>query len=263
MATRTPSYLKQRKQTWFVRVAVPRKYQAEVGKAEVVRSLGTRDKAEAQRRMYAAVATILAGFEQAAPRSPSGTPARTPEGLLQLAMDARRGVESGTEDEGNVQAGFDAEVDLFLSEQARKLGTDDAGHPLLPAPAAATIRKAHKALTGDLRRTLGYQWPVYVKEQASQLTAQTIDHKRGRLSAFTDWFGSDRDCVEVTRRVAGRYVSGVVLKRTQGAAGPHLSPITMRNEISVLRSFFDWLSVRGVVELNPFDRMASTVKASS
>ena len=261
MAPRTTSYLKQRKLGWYVQVHVPPKLQAEVGKRVIVRSLGTRDKGEADRRKHGVIADILAGFGQgtAAP----GHDSLTPTDLLKLAVTARQAIESGEENPANAAAAFDGEMEQFLSEKARVLGTDAEGHPNLPPADVATLRRAHKALAGSLTRTLGHQWPAYLKEQEARLTAQTIGDKRRRLEAFAEWFGGDRDCVEVSRRVAGKYVAEVVLKRTQGDAGETLSPVTMKKEVSDLRAFFDWLLVRGVVESNPFDRMASTVKTST
>lgn len=266
MTTRTPSYLKQRKLSWYVQVPVPRQYQAAAGKLVIVRSLGTRDKAEANKRKHGVIAEILAELEQAGTGRPvrsTGATARTPADILSLAMDARRNVESGTRHPADAEAELDAVVDDFLSTQARTLGVGADGHPLLAHDDTATIRRAGKALTGKLKATLGYQWPVYLKEQRRRLTAQTIGDKRRRLEAFAEWFGGDSDCVQVTRRVAGNYVAEVILKRTLGDAGQALATITMKKEVSDLRAFFDWLVVRGVVETNPFDRMASTIKSST
>lgn len=254
----SPSYLKRRKLGWYVQVAVPRRLQESIGQAVVVRSLGTRDRAEANRRKHAAVADILASFDRADSRPAPGTP----EGLLALAIQARQDVDQGAGDQANIEAGFDAEVDEYLDTQARRHGVNAEGHPKLPAGASATIRRAFKAITGDLARTLGHQVPAYIGEQRSRLTAQTIGDKERWLFAFLQWFGADRDGAEVTRKEAGRYVAEVIAKRTR-AKGVALSPVTKGKELSSLRAFFEWLLVRGAIESNPFDRMASTIKASS
>ena len=52
-------YLQQRGQGWYVRVRVPPSLVASLGKAHVVRSLQTRDVAEARRRRWVAVAGEL------------------------------------------------------------------------------------------------------------------------------------------------------------------------------------------------------------
>src|ERR1044071_3332574 len=50
--------LKRRHQTWYARVAVPPSLQSILGKAEIVRSLGTRDLREANRKKHRVLADI-------------------------------------------------------------------------------------------------------------------------------------------------------------------------------------------------------------
>jgi integrase len=233
-----------------------------MGKKVVVRSLGTRDKAEANRLKHAAVAEILSSFEQTQAKLPRETRKATPEEILQLALEAREALERGELGPVDAEATVDAEVDRYLNAVAAEAGVDDSGDPLLPDTAAVTIRRARRAITGSLKLSLGYQWPKYLDEQSGRLTAQTVADKRRRLAEFASWYGADRDCSEVDRRVAGAYVAEVIRRRTQGDGSP-ISPTTMKKEVSDLRSFFDWLLVRGIVDSNPFDRMASTLRTST
>lgn len=57
-------YLKKRGETWSVCVSVPKHEQTAVGKAEVVRALKTRDKAEANKRKHGVIAEILEDIQQ-------------------------------------------------------------------------------------------------------------------------------------------------------------------------------------------------------
>lgn len=61
----TPSYLKQYREGWYVRVRVPRELRSLVGTTEVKRTLKTRDKREAQRRKHAILAEIMKRFDLA------------------------------------------------------------------------------------------------------------------------------------------------------------------------------------------------------
>ena len=70
----TPNLI-QRHQTWYVVVAVPRRLWRPGVKRQVVRTLGTRDKAEALRKRFATIADILANIEHlsgAKPANPAG-----------------------------------------------------------------------------------------------------------------------------------------------------------------------------------------------
>lgn len=59
------SYLQQRRQTWYVVVAVPKDVRPIIGRAKIVKSLHTRDLQIAQRLRYAEVASIQASFARA------------------------------------------------------------------------------------------------------------------------------------------------------------------------------------------------------
>lgn len=264
--TRAPSYLKQRGLGWYVQLAVPREHQAAVGQKVLLRSLQTRDRVEANRRKHAAIAELQALIASAVARAPNPSLSDTPEGLLELATRAREGIEAGTDDPDQAEAGFDAAVEDFLDDQAARLGRDDEGNPRLPPDALAKVRRGYKALSGSLSRTLGKRADAYLEESSGHLTAQTVDEKRRHLSAFLDWFGSDREPHEVSRKVAGTYVADVVQKRTRKdpkGAAVSLSASARQKEVGNLRAFFGWLSARGSIDANPFDRLSATVRESS
>ncbi|MGY0557091.1 DUF6538 domain-containing protein [Lysobacter sp. A421] len=265
--TRSPSYLKQRGQGWYVQLPVPREHQAAVGQKVLVRSLQTRDRVEAGRRKHAAIAELQELIAKAIAQAPGPSRTDTPEGLLELATRTREGIEAGTETPDQAEAGFDAVVEDFLDDQAAHLGRDDEGNPRLPPDALAKVRRGYKALSGSLSRTLSKRSAAYLEESAGHLTAQTVHEKRRHLAAFLDWFGSDREPQEVTRKVAGSYVADVVQKRTR-KGGPKGAPVSLsasarQKEVGNLRAFFGWLSARGSIDVNPFDRLSATVRESS
>lgn len=265
---RSPSYLKQRRLGWYVQYPVPRAAQAAVGAKVLVRSLGTRDAAEAQKLKHAVIAELQSIIAQAlAKAAPPAPVLPTAADLLETAIKYRGAVDAGEARELDADAAFDRKADDFLEAQAQALGRDAEGNPLLPPSDAATVRRAYRVVAGRDAYTLASLSDRYLEESAPQLTAQSVDDKRRHLRAFLDWFGADREPAEVTRKVAGVYVGEVIQRRTRrgedGGAPVPLSPITRRKEISALRSFFDWLTARGIVDANPFDRMASTVRATT
>lgn len=265
MARKSPSYLKLRRLGWYVQLAVPRDRWQAVGAKVLTRSLHTRDRREADLRKHAVIAELHSLIAQAAV-SPAKSPARTAEDLLAHAIEIREEVEVGEHDPEGAAAGFDAMVDDFLDIAARRYGRNSEGVPQMPPESFDAIRRAHRVMSGRIEYTLGRQVERYLAD-SEHLTAQTIDDKRRWLSAFVEWFGSDREAQEVTRRVAGTYVAEVIQRRTQrppqGERAVPLSPITRKKEVSALRSFFAWVAARGVIDTNPFDRVAGTVQESA
>ena len=260
------SYLKRRGHTWYVQLAVPAARQKAVGAKVLVKSLGTRDRDEANRRKHAVLADLqaLIAGGNAPTRGATVRPERTAEDILRMAVEERAAIEAGADAEQS-EAGFDAMVDNFLDARAKALGRDEEGNPRLPEQEHAIVRRAYKALSGRLELTLGNRIAAYLAEQPGRLTAQTIADKRRRLDEFGKWIGTDLEVAEVTRADAGRYVAEVIQKRTTGPteAPQPISSTTKKKEVSDLRSFFDWLLARGYLEANPFDRMSSTVKGST
>lgn len=259
----SPSYLKRRGTVWYAQLSVPLDRQAAVGAKVLTQSLGTSDKAEANRLKHAVLADMQKRIQgtQAAPvagRIPDA------EAILASALELRSGVESGA-DAGNAERAFDAGLDKFLDAQARKHGVEEDGHPRLPPATLSTLRRAHKALNGTLADTLGQRIETYLSERAGPLRVRTVDEKRRHLMSFADWFGVDRGCAEVTRKDAGRYVEAVIQRRRRSLPDGEiaiLSESARAKETSSLRSFFEWVMLRGVTDSNPFDRMSTSMRSS-
>src|SRR5688572_10707466 len=112
------SYLKKRKQGWYVQVAVPRELQALLGKSPIMRSLRTRDLVEANRRKHEVIAGILSDFRQASAVAPPPAD-MSPEGILQSAMRLRDGIDSGHSRLEDAEVAHEVAVDAYLDAQAR------------------------------------------------------------------------------------------------------------------------------------------------
>lgn len=259
----SPSYLKRRGTVWYAQLSVPLDRQAAVGAKVLTQSLGTSDKAEANRLKHAVLADMHKRVQGTQATPVAG---RTPdaEAILASAHELRSGVESGA-DVGNAERAFDAGLDKFLDAQARKHGVDEEGHPRLPPATLSTLRRAHKALNGTLADTLGQRIETYLSERAGPLRVRTVDEKRRHLMSFAEWFGVDRGCSEVSRRDAGRYVEVVIQRRERvrpDGTITVLSESARAKETSSLRSFFEWVMLRGVTDSNPFDRMSTSMRSS-
>src|SRR5687768_8567645 len=83
------SYLKQRKQGWYVRIKVPVSAQEAFGCKTITRSLQTRDKAEASRRKHAVVVELMALIDKVAATHAADNRDLTPEDILQAALVER------------------------------------------------------------------------------------------------------------------------------------------------------------------------------
>lgn len=260
------SYLKKRKKGWYVQLAIPRAAQATLGCKTIARSLKTRDEVEAHRLKHAVIAEIQSTIRQALAVTPAQSQQVTPDHLLSSALDAQKALEEGRASKRDVYAAHDAAVDDFLEAQARLVGVGPDGHPLLPSSVSSVIKRSYGALAGRHDLSLSHLVSVYLTEQEGRLTAQTVGDKRRRLEAFLKWFGAERECSEVTRKVAGTYVTEVVQRRVLQGSDEENTPLSAKTrgkETSDLRSFFQWLSDRGRIDENPFDRMARSIKESS
>jgi len=261
----SPSYLKKRKLGWYVQVAVPRELQPILGTSPILRSLRTRDEAEARKRRHEVVAAIFSEFRQAAAVAPAPA-ASTPTEILQAALMSREAIDSGERLQRHAELAHEASVDDYLERQARTHGVDAEGHPKLPAEAVSIIRRSYSALAGRHEFSLSRLATAYLREQEVRLTAQTIGDKRRRLDAFLEWFGGERECGEITRKVAGAYITEVIQRRTQKLPTGEVIPLSAKTRIketSDLRSFCQWLVDRGRMDDNPFDRMSRSIKEST
>lgn len=256
---RAPSYLKQRRLGWYVQYPVPKPLWERVGAKTIERTLSTRDPIEAQQKRHAVIAAIqaeLLGAEAKKPRSEA-------QELLELALETRLAVTSGAPEAEGAELAFDESMDAYLERQGDKLGRDRDGHPRLSAEDERLVRRAYKAVSGNLERTLRAKLDLYLSEQETHLTASFVAEKRRWLDAFVAWFGEERDCSDVTRADLGRYVSEVIQRRTRGeSSGELLSVSSRQKEAGAVRGFFEWLALRGVIAEDPALGMSKTIKAS-
>src|SRR5579864_7174114 len=99
-------YLYKRRQGWYARVAVPLHLRTTLGRADVVRTLGTSDLALAKRKLHGAVADIQREFMAA--EANRVLPPESAEYVLSAAKEARAAVNSGLQTEEDAERGLAA-----------------------------------------------------------------------------------------------------------------------------------------------------------
>lgn len=209
-------YLKQRGRTWYVRVPVPKHLQRPDGPKEVVRSLETHSKAEAQRTRWAKIAEIRASLERQE---------RLPETDKALEL-ARRLEEPMTPEDRET-------LEITIQENAEGIEFE-AGYP--------KAKRWYDIATGK-----GLPISLAVERwlsDASHYTNQTAQQHRRAVSEFVGFQG-DVVVRNVSKREAGQFVSEHLLA-AKGAAK------TTNRKISSLSSLWRWALRRGLAEENPW-----------
>ena len=248
------SYLMQKGHTWYARLMVPKQYRERLGRTKYQVSLGTRDKAEANRRKHAVIADLQRRLEAEIQELSRGP--QTARGMLARAEAERRLVDSGESSQKDADISLDVEIDAFLEGEARRRGRDEDGHPLLSEEEVRVIRAARETAAGTGGLLLERAAEIYLAEIAATVRNQTVREKQRGLERFSNWLGGGRTVDSVTRRLAGQYVTQVVARSGR-------QPKTQRDEVGHLSAFFGWLERRGQIEGNPFHRVSGSIRSST
>ena len=270
-------YLRKRHQAWYVRVRVPKSLEPTVGTTHIVRSLRTTDLGVARQLRWQVVSDIKAYLGNLAAQASLGQ--ASPESarfLVDAAASLQRKIRIGALTSTEALEDWELVVDhhsTFVKqdpetgEYALNKETEDAlalGKELILHPDTAMLSDAVKD---------------YVTETAPRIRKQTLAEKQRRLLAFQTWLRGDVPVNKITKSVAGRYVTEVLMKATtarghhasygegadtSGANEKRLSPKTIKDTISDLSSFFLWCEDRGLLkETNPFKGQSRTIRETT
>jgi integrase len=249
------SNLKRRKLTWYVRLGVPPALQTTIGKTEIVRTLKTRDLREANRRKHAVLAAMHEELSRAT--AEATLPKTSAEYVLSVAKAAREGMLKGDQSEDQAEAAVDAALEDHLERMARKRGIDpETGHPLLEEAHERTLQLAHRVLHEGEGSLLSKSLKTYLAEIKPRVRAKTLLEKERQLKEFSDWLKHDCEVQTITRKVCGRYVSEVLTQKGH-------APKTIKDTLSNLSAFFEWLLGRGLIDFNPWKGVSKTIKSST
>lgn len=248
----TTSHLKRKRQGWYARLVVPPHLRSIVGKRELLRTLNTRDLAEANKRKHAVLADLQRMLSSAAvqPQLAKDSAAY----ILDIAKGQRGALRAGELSDMEAEAGLDAAVQSHLDVLRRKYGTDpETGDPLAPEDHAEAVQLSYRVLEhGEL---LSDQMEMYLGEVSSGVRQQTVQDKSRAFKEFKDWLKRDVEVRTVTKVVAGRYVSEILAKKGW-------APKTIKTNLSHLSALWTWLEGRGLAESNPWLRMSTTLTVS-
>jgi site-specific recombinase XerD len=249
------SNLKQRKLGWYARLGVPPELQSVIGKTEIVRTLKTRDLREANRRKHAVLAAMQEELSQYA--AEATLPKTSAEYVLSVAKAARREMLKGEQTEEEAEAAVDAALEDHLDLMARKRGINvETGHPLLDETHERTLLLAHKVLHDGDAALLSKSLKTYLSEIKSRVRAKTLIEKERQLREFSSWLKQDCEVQTITRKLCGRYASDVLTQKGH-------APKTIKDTLSNLAAFFEWLLGRGLIDFNPWRGVSKTIRASS
>ena len=249
-------YLKQQKggHAWYVRVIVPDRLRAAIGKREYWVPLGTQNKAVARERSHGAIAAIKAELKAA--EGSRTFPPESVQYVQEVAKEAGAAVQKGLLSEDAAAVRFDVALDKHLDQLRAKHGEDADGDPLVTERHRAAVHTASRVARGEKVAMLADQIKQYIAEVTPAVRAQTVQDKLRVYGALQKWLVTDCEVKAITRKDAGDYVSTVLAK--QGRA-----PKTLRSELAQLSALWSYMLGRGVVESNVWTLMSTTLPKST
>jgi site-specific recombinase XerD len=256
-----PEHLQRRRNTWFVRLAVPTHLRAAMkGRRELIRTTKTHDLVVASRLKHRIIDELQSQLNAA--RLNRELSPESADYVLAAAREARDAVTKGAP-EGDAERGLDATIEKHLDLLREKHGEDRmTGDPNITDGHARAIQLAHRVFAGEEVALLSTRSETYLTEKAKKLRKQTVRDKRRTIEDFRKWLGRDVEVTAVTRKTAARYIEEVLLKRD-------VKPKTTLDTLSNLSALWTWLhgrgdtEVNGVAATNPWAGLGSTVTEST
>ena len=245
------SHLLRRGHSYYARLRVPKELASILGKPELVKALGTRDPAEAKRRLRHALADFETQLDLARKVAQGET---LSDPLLTDARSLRALLALDKIDDETASETVGAAVDALLKDAPKDPATGEAA---VDAETLQRIRSAYSLVTHHDATLYSDALDTYLTEKTETIRASTVQSKRNRLEAFQKWLGGDVVLATVTRKKAGQYVTQVLMPQ-------ETSVKTKRDTLSDLSAFFRWCSGRGLYDgENPFTGLASTIRANT
>jgi integrase len=232
-------FLHKRRQCWYVRVAVPPSIVAKLGKQHIVKSLKTRDVVEARHRRWAVIAEIKAMLGHAAGYSQVDPVA--------LGLEDRQAwIAASTDPEDS------SEPRSHSPRETLELVYDDIAEEIEAAQGLEVAKTYYRVATSPspVLREVAAQWR---EELRGKVKEQTRGHHRSALELFEKSNPRVLLVAQVDRRVAGDFVSDVLVKSD-------MAPRTRNRIISSLSSLWKWMLKRGLAEANPWQGQADYSK---
>jgi integrase len=231
-------HLQLRGRTWYVRVAVPPSLVRKAGRASILKSLQTRDVAEARSRRWPMVAKIKAELDEL-----KGAKAWCP---VALGLKWRAAIASSDDEPNDDNPQGMSERDLTIDDMhLEREELEDAGRA---ADADLMYRLATD--TGTVIEDAGRKW---LRELEGRVTSQTIKQHGHALSLLKKHLPAVVLTTDLDRRKAGLFVTDKL--QPSGRAQK-----TVNRIVSSLSAFWKWMIRRGLAEANPWEGQGDFAK---
>lgn len=254
---RVRTNLLQRKQGWYARYFVPKHQQPLLGRREVVRTLGTRDKLEAHRRLPAALAEIQ--------REVDGQPQRTGRIDYRNAELVVRELErhedtirrDRTIDPDLISTWVENTVDRHFDQFPDEDRCPETGIPeTVDSKVLETARRVNRvAYDPDYRSLSEWLEEHLTSMQLNGLVASTRSKRARAIATLIDVFGPRRDPRTFRPEDVVRFGDHL---RTQS------STVRTKKDVATnVHTFFEWLRKhRRIIVTNPFHGLSDQIEGS-
>lgn len=255
--------LVKRGDRYSVRIVVPVKYRAIIGKSQIWKTTGTGCLTEAERRSHALKAAILRDIDEQVLQAAEAAKhtSMPPAELLQIATDLQSQIASGEisngiDEYGEIVHAEDTVAEIFsgvLDDWLKSKGYTPGGQ--IDADDLRIARRATRVATTPDYEPLSVAIETYLTSKVGRINASTIDRKRSILMAFDTWAGSPA-VSDVDRRMAGDYLAEVL----QPAK---LARKTKEWHAGTLSTAWAYFLRRGFTEVNPWAGFTEDLKEST
>jgi len=241
---------------WYARVRVPPS--AGFKSSHIKRSLRTASKAEAIRRLSAAVAAIRTEIE-AARRDSDGHAKGRRETDLEAALYWRERIKAAGADPAQgvpleMDAEFSAEVDKRLGEVVGETEEPDGSVEPVYAPERERKALAFVAMVGGRLPVAAELDRFFEEQQPASSYRSRIKLAVTRLGAWLAERPSGDAVQAVNRATASRYVDHLAKTMTTAA--------TVNSHVSALSTYWDWMDRRNDLGPNPWKQQQRPSRAT-
>ncbi|WP_119303897.1 DUF6538 domain-containing protein [Dongia deserti] len=241
-------HLQKRRQGWYVRVAVPESLWKTVGKEHIIKSLKTRDVAEARQLRWIALSDIKTQLAEAQRQLKGGG---VPRGIDLSAWEIehrqwyqdvlKRCPQNGTGPDDDNELDL---ADLVLTDIADEV---EEAHGLRRA-------KQFVEFVRNTSAPIEATKTAWLKQITDTVAEQTRAQHEVAVAALVKHDPSLMFVADVTRKKAGTFVEWMDQSSGRKRA-------TVNRYISSLSSFWRWMIKRGITESNPWSGQMLAKKA--
>ena len=246
------SYLYKRHNVYWVRVRVPDKVRAIVGKTQFSRNLSTKDLSEANRKKH----IVIAEFKQRihfAEKQIDGTFASLSkeDQIRELALESRASSKDNSEDLDFILTDIIEHKVSELYGEKESNAIFNSHHPewkgVNPNPKAVKATQDSFKIINPNYEPISIVAKAFLSERVKDLKTSTFKRKEGNINNFIKWFGNS-EIKDITKKNAGEYVTHLMHIKNP-------APATIRNIVVDISSLFNWAEGRGYIDKNPFQKL--------